>query len=68
MSEIKIDLPRKKIKFSISFILKNYSNLVDSSELAITRETFFVSGQSGSNLILIVCLLGMIFIANNVCN
>ena len=68
MNEIKNDLSLKKVKFSISFLLKNCNNLVYSNASAFRTETQLFPSRFASNLMISAYLLGMFLVGNIVCN
>ena len=64
MSEIKNDLSLKKVKFSISFLLKICNNLVYSNVSTFRTEAQFFHSRFASNLMLLAYLLGIFLVAN----
>ena len=69
MSEIKIDLTLKKIKFSVFFLCFKIAiiKFIPMHQYSRQRNSFF-SSRFTSNLMLPACLLGMILVVNTVCN
>ena len=68
MSEIKIDLPLKKSNFLFLLCFKiAIIKFIPMRQQSRQRNSFF-SSRFTSNLMLPVCLLGMILVVNAVCN
>ena len=65
MSEIKKRSFTEKVKFSISFLLKNCNNLVYQPS---GRKYNFFPSRFASNVMLSAYLLGMSLVVNTVCN
>ena len=68
MSEIKIDLPLKKSNFLFLLCFKIAKiKFIPMCQQSRQRNSFF-SSRFTPNLMLPACLLGMIQVANKVCN
>ena len=68
MSEIKINLPLKKSNFLFLLCFKNaIIKFIPMHQQSQERNSFF-SSRFTSNLMLPACLLGMILVANKICN
>ena len=68
MSEIKIDLTLKKSNFLFLLSFKDaIIKFIPMCQQSRQRNSFF-SSRFTSNLMLPACLLGMILVANKVCN
>ena len=68
MSEIKIDLTRKKSNFLFLLWFKIAKiKFIPMRQQSRQRNSFF-SSRCKSNLMLPACLLGMILVVNKVCN
>ena len=68
MSEIKIDLTLKKSNFLFLLCFKiAIMKFIPMRQQSRQRNNFF-SSRCTSNLMLPVCLLGMILVVNTVCN
>ena len=68
MSEIKIDLTLKKSNFLFLFCFKIAKiKFIPMRQQSRQRNSFF-SSRFTPNLVLPVCLLGMILVVNKVCN
>ena len=63
LSEIKDGLALKKVKFSVSFMLKNGNYVVYTNASAIRTETQHFPSRFASNLMLLAFLSGLILFA-----
>ena len=68
MSEIKIDLRLNKSNFLFLLCFKFTKNKFISMRLPSRQKYSFFSSHFTLNLMLPACLLGMILVANKVCN